>query len=83
MKETVVTITVLLVIGALIWNQMSTDDNVIVIDKYEENLSIWEAGPDIPSSIAYPEVDDTFNLDDDEQKEGPFAEKFALSKQGH
>ena len=81
MKEAIVTLSVMFIIGALIWNQMPTDDDNVVIREYEENLSTWEAGPEIPSSNANPEVDDMFNLDIAGQKEGPFDEKFALARQ--
>ncbi len=81
MKETIVTLSVIFIIGALIWNQMPTDADNVIISEYEENLSTWEAGPEIPSSNVNPEVNNTFNLDTAGQTEGPFAEKFALSRQ--
>ena len=82
MKEAVATITVFIVVGAIIWNQLPSDDNTVIVDEYEENVSTWlDAGPEIPSSTDNPEVDNMFDMNINGQKEGPFAEKFALARQ--
>ena len=78
MKEAVATITVFIVVGAIIWNQLPSDDNTVIVDEYKEDVSTWlDAGPEIPSSNDYPEISD----EADEVKEGPFDEKFALARQ--
>ena len=61
MKETIVTLSVIFIIGALIWSQMPTDADNVIISEYEENLSTWEAGPEIPSSNVNPKVNNMFN----------------------
>ena len=75
MKKILITVTLLVVFGALIWHQLPTDNNNnIVIEEYEENLSTWEAGPEIPSSSDIPEIDAGYI-------EKPFDEQFAIARE--
>ena len=74
MKKILITVTLLVVFGALIWHQLPTDENNVVIEEYEENLSTWEAGPEIPSSIDIPEIDAGYI-------EKPFDEQFAIARE--
>ena len=71
MKKILATLTVLIVFGALVWHQLPTDEDIVVI---EDIVEVEE--PILPPSNAFPEIDL------DRHIVRPFDEQFALDEDG-
>jgi hypothetical protein len=70
MKKILATLTVLIVFGALVWHQLPTDEDIVVI---EDIVEVEE--PILPPSNAFPEIDL------DRHIVRPFDEQFALARE--
>ena len=70
MKKILATLTVLIVFGALVWHQLPTDENNVVI---EDIVEVEE--PILPPSNAFPDIDL------DRHIVRPFDEQFALARE--
>ena len=70
MKKILATLTVLIVFGALVWHQLPTDEDIVVI---EDIVEVEE--PILPPSNAFP------NIDLDRHIVRPFDEQFALARE--
>ena len=70
MKKILATLPVLIVFGALVWHQLPTDEDIVVI---EDIVEVEE--PILPPSNAFPEIDL------DRHIVRPFDEQFALARE--
>jgi hypothetical protein len=70
MKKILATLTVLIVFGALVWHQLPTDEDIVVI---EDIVEVEE--PILPPSNAFPDIDL------DRHIVRPFDEQFALARE--
>ena len=81
MKNVLISIVVIGTFGALVWNQLNTSEVEIdntttnTVESYEEILSNWDAGPEMPEPIESAEIID------DESEFISFDEQFAIARE--